>query len=82
MGGALAHGSPAVETGASPRALFSDAALPTTGLPTDDAPIAGTSNRGATEVACLPTSFFEFYYNQETYNSGRLISSAKVSGIN
>jgi len=42
MGGALAHGSPAVETGASPRALFSDAALPTTGLPTDDAPIAET----------------------------------------
>ena len=46
MGGALAHESPAVETRASLRALCSNAALPTIGLPID-APIVETSNHGA-----------------------------------
>ena len=59
MRSALAHGSPAMETEASLRALSGDVVLSTTGLPTDDAMAAGTSNRRATEEAYLSTSSFE-----------------------
>ena len=50
MGGALVHGSPVMETGASPCALFGAVVFPMTGLLlTDDASTARTSNHGATE---------------------------------
>ena len=50
VSGALEHESPIAEMGASLRALLSDTALPTTGLPTDDALTFGTSDRGVTET--------------------------------
>ena len=56
MGGALVHRSPVVKTGASPRALFGAVVFPMTGLLTDDASTARTSNHGATEGVDLPTS--------------------------
>jgi len=56
-GSALAHGSQAMETGASPHALSCDAALSATGLPISDVPNAGASDCGATEGANLSFSF-------------------------
>jgi len=44
------HESPAAEIGASLRVLSSDL-LSATGIPTDNAPTVGTSNRDATEGA-------------------------------
>ena len=56
MGGVLAQAPPTVETGTSLRESR-DTALPTIGLPIDDALTAGTSNRCAAEGADPPTSF-------------------------